>query len=817
MPQILRPLLLLLALLAVVPPPARAAAAATQAATAAAPVLTPAEAQRVLAVLNDPAKRAAFTATLTDMAKAVRKTSEAAPAGLAPDSVGAEILLSLDGLNAAFAAQGRQFAHAFRDFRNFGPWLRSITQSHDRRAAVGGALLRLVAVLAVSLGVVAVLVALMRRPIDALARAAASRPPPPDEANDEPARTEEARDGRADGPEPPLDEAERQRRARLRHKLHFTRLLHAFRRVPFALLHFVFELVPVFAFALTAFLFELSGVVGAGQAVLVVRAAINSFVLGGLVVAIVYALLAPRHPPLRLILLTDPVAVRVSFWLRTMALVGAWGFAVVEVLRELGLGEDTVAALTKVLVFVEHTLLAVLFLRVRREAARRLQPPRRVRGAARQVLSRLARGWWVIAIFFDYAFWLVWAAQLRNGYARLWTVTLETILVAAAARLLSIALLGRLERTFSIDPDAVARHPWVASRSERYYPILRQFVGIVVSVIAVIALLQIWGLDAFSWFRAGALGGRVVSAVIGILAALVISVVVWESVNAALERHIDHLAQDGAGSAGRVARVRTLLPMLRIILMIFILTVLSLTVLSEIGVNIAPLLGGAGIVGVAIGFGSQKLVQDFITGIFLLLENTMQVGDYVTLAGLSGSVEHLSIRTIRLRAGDGSLHTIPFSSVSTVTNTNRGLGNAAVSIDLDPEEDTDRAGEVLKEIAVEMRADETFASGMLSDLQLWGVNAVSSQAVTLVGQIVCTDSGRWGVQREFNRRVKRRFQELGIRMAAPVQIVQLADRGERGLPAFRRPGAPAASPPPEDEPSTNVTESPPPSALGHDA
>jgi small-conductance mechanosensitive channel len=117
-------------------------------------------------------------------------------------------------------------------------------------------------------------------------------------------------------------------------------------------------------------------------------------------------------------------------------------------------------------------------------------------------------------------------------------------------------------------------------------------------------------------------------------------------------------------------------------------------------------------------------VQDFITGIFLLLENAMQVGDWVTAAGLSGSVENLSIRTLRLRAGDGSVHIIPFSSVSTVTNTNRGLGNAAVSVTISYDEDTDKVGEILKQIALDMRQEEAFKAGMLSDLQLWGVDKI---------------------------------------------------------------------------------------------
>jgi len=215
--------------------------------------------------------------------------------------------------------------------------------------------------------------------------------------------------------------------------------------------------------------------------------------------------------------------------------------------------------------------------------------------------------------------------------------------------------------------------------------------------------------------------------------------------------------------------------MLRTALAVTILTVVGLTALSAMGINIAPLLAGAGIVGVAVGFGSQKLVQDVVTGTFLLLENAMQVGDFVSVSGLSGTVEDLSVRSIRLRAGDGSVHIIPFSSVTTVTNTNRGIGNAAVSVNLAYDEDTDRASEVLKDIAAEMRQEPAFKPMMRGDLALWGVDKVDGAMVTIVGQIECTDSGRWPVQREFNRRMKIRFQQLGIDVASPTQTRFIAD------------------------------------------
>ncbi len=126
------------------------------------------------------------------------------------------------------------------------------------------------------------------------------------------------------------------------------------------------------------------------------------------------------------------------------------------------------------------------------------------------------------------------------------------------------------------------------------------------------------------------------------------------------------------------------------------------------------------------------------------------------------------MRTIRLRAGDGSVHVIPFSSVTSVTNVNRGLGNAAVNVSVAFRRGHRPGERYLKEIAAGMRQEAGFSAKMLSDLQLWGVDKVDGAAVTLAGQVVCTDSGRWRVQREFNRRMKKRFEELGIAIYNPL-------------------------------------------------
>jgi small-conductance mechanosensitive channel len=333
--------------------------------------------------------------------------------------------------------------------------------------------------------------------------------------------------------------------------------------------------------------------------------------------------------------------------------------------------------------------------------------------------------------------------------------------------------------------------------------------------------LQVWGVHVGDLFRTGTIGHRLASAIITIGVAAVIALLVWEGVNVSVEQRLDSWTT--SGDLVRAARLRTLLPMLRSALFCAIALVVVLTGLSELGVNIGPLLAGASIFGVALGFGSQKLVQDFITGIFLLLENAMQVGDSITASGLSGTVEKLSIRTIRLRAGDGAVHIIPFSSVGTVTNTNRGVGNAAVKVSVVAGEDYDHVGETLKAIAKEMRKDDNFRHMMRSDLQLWGVDEVQAGVITIAGQIVCSDTGRWGVQREFNRRLLKRFAELGIKLAGPAHYVVLANGGEATAESTDSETEEAAEAAMTEAPekgdvaksATSVRNSPPPSALGH--
>jgi small-conductance mechanosensitive channel len=536
----------------------------------------------------------------------------------------------------------------------------------------------------------------------------------------------------------------------------------------------------------------------------VLQAALLAYAACRLATSVMRMLAAPGAPALRLVHVGDQGAAYAVLWVRRIVAVGAAGIAASQIGLLFGLPQPANAAFLKAVFLVDHLLLVVVVLQCRASVAARIRSRNPAPGLGARLRARLAAIWHLVAIFYIMGLWLVWAAEVRNGYVRIWHLFVVTVAVLVAARIASIVLLGALDRALRISPETRRRYPGLERRADRYLPVLRGTVSTVMVVVGGVALLQVWGINTTAWFRTDALGGRLVSASATILIAAAVALAVWEGVNAGMDRHLARLTQQS--QLVKSARLRTLLPILRTVLLGALATVFGLTALSEVGVNIAPLLAGAGILGVAIGFGSQKLVQDFITGIFLLIENAMQVGDWVTVAGLSGAVENLSIRTMRLRAGDGSVHIIPFSSVSTVTNVNRGIGNAAVSVSVPFEEDSDRVAEVLSGIAREMRAEERFAELMRSDFQLWGVDRVDAGVVTMAGQIVCTDGGRWAVQREFNRRMAIRFKEQGLRVATPVTTVynHIATEAPK-----------VAAQDVADTPAGQLAQSPPPAALGN--
>jgi small-conductance mechanosensitive channel len=488
---------------------------------------------------------------------------------------------------------------------------------------------------------------------------------------------------------------------------------------------------------------------------------VNAYAAYRMVMAFGRMLVSPATGRLRLLEIGDAKAEYLILWLRRITSVAVFGGALSSLASLLGLDDAANETLMRIVALIVAVLLGILVLRARRSVAQRLRAPPEAQGGVARWRNWLAGAWHYLALIVITAGWMLWAAGIRHGLGGL-RLVVGTVALLVAARLAAIVVLGMLDRAARFSPELTQRLPGAASRAARYHaPARLMLLGLIVAATAIM-VLQLWGVGAFRWFEADRIGGRLVSALLTIAVAAVAAIIVWEAANAALERRLSRLSE--AGPAAHSARLRTLLPLLRATLLSAILLIIGLTALSEIGVNIAPLLAGAGVVGIAVGFGAQKLVQDVITGMFVLFENAIQIGDLVTVAGLTGNVERLSVRNIWLRSTDGAVHIVPFSAVTSITNTNRGLGNAALSVTVAYKEDSDRVAEVLKGIAAEMQGDPVFAPLMLGELSLW-VESVKASGVTLAGLIACTDAGRWPVQREFNRRLQKRFQELGIELS----------------------------------------------------
>lgn len=237
-------------------------------------------------------------------------------------------------------------------------------------------------------------------------------------------------------------------------------------------------------------------------------------------------------------------------------------------------------------------------------------------------------------------------------------------------------------------------------------------------------------------------------------------------------RFDDHEARKRAETLGRVFRY---------IAAVVISLIAGMLVLSELGVSVAPILGAAGVVGLAVGFGAQSLVKDFFTGFFLLLENQIRQGDVVKLGDHAGLVEEVTLRYVQLRDYDGNVHFVPNGTISSVVNMSRGFAQAVVEIGVGYGEDLDRVMSVMRDVGREMRADPTHAEHMLDDLELAGVERWADSAVMIRGRFRVAPLQQWNVRRDYLRRLKRAFDAHGIEIPFPQLKIHRPSR-EREVP-----------------------------------
>ena len=229
----------------------------------------------------------------------------------------------------------------------------------------------------------------------------------------------------------------------------------------------------------------------------------------------------------------------------------------------------------------------------------------------------------------------------------------------------------------------------------------------------------------------------------------------------------------GLDALERAKRARTLGSVINKVASAAIVGMALLMVLRALSIDIAPVLTGAGIVGLAVGFGAQTLVRDIISGFFLILEDQVRVGDVVAINGTGGLVEELNLRTIVLRDIEGAVHVFPNGSITTLTNRSKDFSYYVIDLPLSYSEDPDRVATLLRKVGAEMQADAAYGPFILEPIEVLGVDAFGERSVQVKVRIKTVPLKQWDVGRELRRRIKRVFDEEGISMAAPERVVEI--------------------------------------------
>ncbi len=223
-----------------------------------------------------------------------------------------------------------------------------------------------------------------------------------------------------------------------------------------------------------------------------------------------------------------------------------------------------------------------------------------------------------------------------------------------------------------------------------------------------------------------------------------------------------------------VKRAETLGRVFRYLAAVVIFALAGMLVLSELGVSVAPILGAAGVVGLAVGFGAQSLVKDFFNGFFLLLENQIRQGDVVKLGEHAGLVEEVTLRYVQLRDYDGNVHFVPNGTISSVVNMARGHAQSVVDVGVGYGTDLDRAMALMEVVAAELRQDPAHAERILGDLEMAGVERWADSSIVLRARFKVAPLQQWTVRREYLRRLKNAFDHAGIEIPFPQVTLHVA-------------------------------------------
>ncbi|MDA4844324.1 mechanosensitive ion channel domain-containing protein [Hoeflea poritis] len=313
---------------------------------------------------------------------------------------------------------------------------------------------------------------------------------------------------------------------------------------------------------------------------------------------------------------------------------------------------------------------------------------------------------------------------------------------------------------------------------ELYRPVARRLARFVVLISAIFALLYAWEGNILTLSESQTITGRFVAILADILAAVLIADLVWVWAKSAIDRRLaNYVPPQGSEAPGPEARMATLLPILRVTLLVFLIVIVAMTVLASLGINIGPLLAGAGVIGIAIGFGAQALVRDIVSGIFFLIDDAFRIGEYIEIGELRGTVESMSIRSLRVRHHLGAVHTIPFGELKSLTNYSRDWVIMRLEFRVPFDTDIKLVKMIVKKIGAEMLEHEGYGDSIIQTLKSQGVRRMEEFNMVVGVKFMCKPGAQWLMRRDAYQKLRDAFESNGISFAQRNVTVEVKGDG----------------------------------------
>ncbi|GGK34794.1 mechanosensitive ion channel domain-containing protein [Salinarimonas ramus] len=555
---------------------------------------------------------------------------------------------------------------------------------------------------------------------------------------------------------------------------------HMVGRVVFSLATFLVEaLTLAAAWAIGTFVVTNFG--GTGRNAINQQLFINAFVMAEGIKLGVRAILRPRRGRLRIVQqISDTAAAYWYFWIGRTTSIVVYAFLFVAPIAAWNVS-FTAGQAVRTLAILAACLVGILVTLQNREAVRRLMTRRAVNGngngkadATARFLAALGRVWHILAIVYFVALFVIWSTRPREALSYMLSATFESAIALAVGVGIAVFLSRFITGGMRLSDDVKQRLPLLESRLNAFVPKILHVIRLVVLIGILVAVAQAWELfDFLSWASSG-VGLAVTTSLISAFLIVLVGIALYILVSSWVEYRLN----PDYGTPP-TARERTLLSLFRNAFTVTLVVVIAIMVLSELGVNVGPLLAGAGVVGLAVGFGAQKLVQDVITGVFIQLENAMNEGDVVSAGGISGVVERLTIRSVSIRDLHGAYHLVPFSSVDMVTNMMRHFAYYVADIGVAYRENVPEVKQAMQDAFDLLTQSEEHGANIIGPFELWGVEALADSAVVIRARIKTAPGKQWSTGRGYLEVVKQVFDERGIEIPFP-HLTLYAGEGKTG-------------------------------------